>query len=82
MFKLKMGCRVQRSGLKKPADRSYLSVSLNGVGRVYFEVGSGNRKTGFGVEGFGRISDNLQQYPSVATYETRMKHSFRQDLQD
>jgi hypothetical protein len=33
------------------------------------EVGSGNRKTGFGIERFGRISDNWEQYPSVVTFE-------------
>jgi hypothetical protein len=68
----------------------YKSVSLNGVWRVYCEVGSGNaevghrpigaldayapegsgnRKAEFGIERFGRISDNYQQDPLVVTFE-------------
>ncbi len=39
------------------------------VGSGRGEGGSENRKTEFGVERFGRISDNCEQYPSVVTFE-------------
>ena len=54
----------------------YKSVSLKGVWRVYFEVGSGNaevgsgnQKTEFGIERFESISDNCEQNLSVVTFE-------------
>jgi hypothetical protein len=49
----------------------YFEVGLRPIGALndYSPEGSGDRKTEFGVERFGRISDNCQQYPSVETFE-------------